>query len=120
MNVEQFREYCIAKPYVSESFPFNETVLVFKVCDKMFALADIEDFDNINLKCDPEVAIELRSKHSEVVGAFHMNKTHWNSVSTKGNLSEKLIKTMIDDSYALVYNKLPKRIRDGHRAEKGK
>lgn len=114
MNVEDFRNYCMQKPFVSESFPFNESVLVFKVHDKMFALADIEEFDNINLKCDPEYALELRAEHSEIKGAFHMNKTHWNSVSTKGKLKEDFIHSLINHSYDLIYNKLPKRIRDGH------
>lgn len=116
MNVEEFREYCLRLPHVTESFPFNESVLVFKVCNKMFALADINEFSYINLKCDPSYALELRSNYNEIIGAYHMNKTHWNSVSTKGSLSENFIKSMISDSYNLIYNKLPKKIRDGHRA----
>lgn len=113
MNIEQFREYCLSKPHVSESFPFNETVLVFKVHNKMFALADIEGFDSINLKCDPEFALELRSNYSEITGAFHMNKTHWNSVSTKGALTDDMMYKLIDDSYRLIYEKLPKKLKDG-------
>jgi predicted DNA-binding protein (MmcQ/YjbR family) len=75
MNMEEIREYCIAKPLVAESFPFNDTALVFKVAGKMFALLDLsEDSRGISLKCDPELAIELRERHSEVTPAWHFNK----------------------------------------------
>jgi predicted DNA-binding protein (MmcQ/YjbR family) len=75
MNIEEIREYCIAKPAVTESFPFNDTALVFKVMDKMFALLDLsEDSRGISLKCDPELAIELLEQHVEVTPAWHFNK----------------------------------------------
>jgi predicted DNA-binding protein (MmcQ/YjbR family) len=75
MNIEEIREYCIAKPGVTESFPFNDTALVFKVGGKMFALLDLsEDQRGISLKCDPELATELREQHPEVTGAYHFNK----------------------------------------------
>jgi len=75
MNIEEIREYCLAKPGVTESFPFNETALVFKVAGKMFALLDLsEDSRGISLKCDPELAIELRDQHIEVTPAWHFNK----------------------------------------------
>ena len=75
MNIEEIREYCISKPAVTEGFPFNDTALVFKVAGKMFALLDLsEDSRGISLKCDPELAIELREQHSEVTPAYHFNK----------------------------------------------
>ena len=75
MNIEEIREYCISKPGVTEGFPFNDTALVFKVMGKMFALLDLsEDKHGISLKCDPERAIELRERHSEVTPAYHFNK----------------------------------------------
>ena len=75
MNVEEIREYCISKPVVTEGFPFNVTALVFKVAGKMFALLVLsEEARGISLKCDPELAIELREQHSEVTPAFHFNK----------------------------------------------
>ena len=81
MNIEEIREYCISKPSVTESLPFNDTALVFKVMGKMFALLDLsEDSRGISLKCDPELAIELREKHPEVTPAFHFNKQHWNGI----------------------------------------
>ena len=75
MNIEEIREYCITKPAVTEGFPFNDTALVFKVAGKMFALLDLsEDSRGISLKCDPELAIELREQHPEVTPAWHFNK----------------------------------------------
>ena len=103
MDFEEIREYCISKEGVTECFPFNDTALVFKVADKMFALLDLsEDSRGLTLKCDPDLAVELREHYSEVTPAYHFNKKHWNGVSLKGNLSHKLIKEWIDHSYLLV------------------
>ena len=74
MNIEEIREYCISKPAVTEGFPFNDTALVFKVAGKMFALLDLSEDRGISLKCDPELAIELREQHPEVTPAWHFNK----------------------------------------------
>jgi len=75
MNIEEIREYCISKPAVTEGFPFNDTALVFKVDGKMFALLDLsEDSRGISLKCDPELALELREQHPEVTPAYPFNK----------------------------------------------
>ena len=83
MNIEEIREYCISKPGVTESFPFNDTALVFKVTGKMFALLDLSDESRgISLKCDPELAIELREQHPEVTPAWHFNKLVWNPVDS--------------------------------------
>ena len=106
MNVEEIREYCIAKDDVSESFPFNDTALVFKVSGKMFAVLDLsEDERGLTLKCDPEYALELRGRHPEITPAWHFNKQHWNGHSLKGGLSGKLLKELIDHSYDLVRKK---------------
>lgn len=97
---------------VTESFPFNETVLVFKVAGKMFLLADIESNPlSFNVKCNPAKAIELREKHSCVTGAYHMNKQHWNSIECNGSVSAKMLQQWIDDSYNLVVSGLPKKIQ---------
>lgn len=109
MNVEEFREYCLSKEWVEESTPFGPDVLVFKVKGKMFALCDIEEFKRINLKCDPEKAIELRELHPEVSPGYHMNKQHWNSIDPRGNLSNSLIHEWVDHSYQLILDSLPKR-----------
>lgn len=109
MNIEEIREYCISKPGVTEGFPFNDTALVFKVAGKMFALLDLsEESRGISLKCDPELAIELREKYPEVSGAWHFNKHHWNGVYLKGNISDAQLKEWINHSYLLVVNSLPK------------
>lgn len=112
MDIVTLRDYCIAKPQVEESFPFNETTLVFKVAGKMFLLADIESQPlSFNVKCDPAKAIELREKYSAVTGAYHMNKQHWNSIKCDGTVPAKTLLKWIDDSYELIVNSLPKKTR---------
>jgi predicted DNA-binding protein (MmcQ/YjbR family) len=109
MNIEEIRDYCVAKPGVTEGFPFNDTALVFKVAGKMFALLDLsEEARGISLKCDPELGIELREQYPEVTGAYHFNKKHWNGVDIKGNISNSLLKEWIDHSYTIVVESLPK------------
>lgn len=107
MNIEQFRNYCLAKAGVTEEFPFGEETLVFKVMGKMFALADVTLFESINLKCDPEQAVQLREQYPAVIPGYHMNKKHWNTVVMDGSLADKLVKTWIDNSYNLVVDSLP-------------
>lgn len=108
-DIESFRNYCLNKLHVTEEFPFNEETLVFKVAGKMFALANVDEFNSINLKCDPERAIELREQYEAILPGFHMNKKHWNTVELDGTVPLKLIKEMIDDSYNLVVLSLPKK-----------
>lgn len=112
MNIEELREYCLSKKGVTESFPFDETTLVFKVMGKMFALTDTEDEFSINLKCDPEKAIELREKYPAVQPGYHMNKKHWNTIYIDGSLSDDILKTLIEDSYNLVVNTIPGKLKD--------
>ena len=113
MNIEKTREYCLDKPGVTEGFPFNDTALVFKVAGKMFALLDLsEDSRGISLKCDPELAIELREQHPEVTPAYHFNKQHWNGVNLKGSISNTQMKGWIDHSYQIVVDSLPKSKRE--------
>ena len=111
MNIEQYRDYCISKKGVTESFPFDETTLVFKVMNKMFALADVEEFSFINLKCDPEKAINLREQYEGVTPGYHMNKKLWNSVYPNKDVSDKLIYQWIDDSYDLIVASLTKKLQ---------
>lgn len=112
MNLETFREYCLAKKGVTEEFPFDETTLVFKVMGKIFALTNInaEDFC-INLKCEPEKAILLREQYEAVKAGYHMNKKHWNTILVQKSISNNLLKEWIDDSYELVVAGLPKKIQ---------
>ena len=113
MNIEDLREYCLKKKEVTESFPFDETTLVFKVKNKIFALTDIENPLSINLKCDPEEAIELRERYTAVKPGYHMNKKLWNTIDIDGSIDEELILKWIDDSYRLIVEKLPKKDREG-------
>lgn len=113
MHIEDYRNYCLRKPEVSEGFPFNETTLVFKVAGKMFALTDIECFDSINLKCDPERAVELRESYGGIRPGWHMNKTNWNTVEVHSDVPDELIYELIDHSYEQVVAGLPKKVRDG-------
>lgn len=112
MNLEEIRDYCLAKPGVTEGLPFGEDTLVFKVGEKLFLLTSISVGTQFNVKCDPELAIELRERYSEVRPGFHMNKKHWNTVHTNGSLSRKQIIDMIDHSYMLVLHSLPKKVQE--------
>ena len=111
MNIEEIRDHCLAKPGVTEDMPFGEDTLVFRVGEKIFLLTSLSQGDRFNVKCDPEHAIELREQHTEVQPGYHMNKKHWNTVYTNGNLSHRQICNMIDHSYDLVLKSLPKNIR---------
>ena len=108
MDLETIRKYCLKKKSTTESFPFGESTLVFKVSGKMFLLIGLENFPlQFNVKCDPEKAEELREEYSSVIPAFHMNKKHWNTIVLNGQISAKLIWQWIDDSYTLVVKSLP-------------
>jgi len=111
MDIEVYRAWCIQKPGVTEEFPFDNQTLVFKVFGKMFSLLDIENFESVNLKCDPEVAIQLREEYAGVKPGYHMSKKHWNTVSCDGSIPDKLILKWTDDSYNLVFNSLPLKIK---------
>lgn len=111
MDIESVREYCLSKKAVTESFPFDETSLVVKVMDKMFALIRLDTGDRIALKCDPEYCIELRERYNAVEPAYHFNKKYWNQVIFNQDVSDKLIKELIDHSYDLVIQKFTKKLR---------
>ncbi|HEX5152119.1 MAG TPA: MmcQ/YjbR family DNA-binding protein [Parafilimonas sp.] len=112
MNIETLREYCLSKKAVTEDFPFGETTLVFRVKNKIFLLVALDaDPLQFNAKSDPEKAIELREEYDTVKPGYHMNKKHWNTVIVDGSISTRLIKEMIDDSYDLIVQSLPKKSR---------
>lgn len=111
MNIEEVREYCIAKKMVTEEFPFDDVTLVFKVAGKMFAVIGTDCPTRLVLKCDAERALELRERYSGIEPAFHFNKKYWNQHELP-MLSSELVKELIDHSYAEVVAKLPKRLRD--------
>lgn len=112
MDIITLRDYCINKSMVTEHFPFDQQTLVFKVANKMFALCNIDNFCTVNLKCDPERALELRTHHPEIIPGYHMSKTHWNTVDVTKNLSHNLVFELIDHSYDLVVASMPKKIQE--------
>ena len=111
MNIEAFREYCLSKPGVTEEFPFGPDTLVYKVAGKMFTASGVEDFERVNLKCDPERAIELREQYEGIIPGYHMSKKHWNTVYMDGSVPPKLVRELIDHSYELVFQSLPKNVQ---------
>ncbi|CEN40708.1 MmcQ/YjbR family DNA-binding protein [Capnocytophaga cynodegmi] len=112
MNIEELREFCLSLRASEESFPFDDEILVFSVKGRMFCLVNIVKYEFINLKCDPEEAIELREQYPEVTAGWHMNKKHWNSVYINGKISNNLLKKWIVNSYNLVVKGLPKKIQE--------
>jgi predicted DNA-binding protein (MmcQ/YjbR family) len=113
MNIETFREYCLSKPSATEDTPFGPDNIVFKVEGKMFALAALDEVPSaVNLKCDPDLALELRDRYAQVRPGYHMNKKHWNTVELDGVIPEKEIRKMVDHSYDLVVRSLPKARRE--------
>lgn len=111
MNIESFRSYCLSLKGTEECMPFGDATLVFKVMGKMYALTGIELFSSINLKCDPEEAVELRERYDAVIPGFHMNKKHWNTILIDGRLPDSLIKEWTLNSYDLVVASLAKKLK---------
>jgi predicted DNA-binding protein (MmcQ/YjbR family) len=114
MDIIEFREYCLSKKGVTEEFPFDKVTLVFKVMGKMFAVTGLDHVETfkISLKCDPELAVELREKYDCIEGAYHFNKKYWNSVIIDGTIPVDEIKKQIDHSYDEVVKKLTKKDRE--------
>lgn len=108
MNIEELREYCLSLPQVTEDMPFDDETLVFKVGGRMFCFASLTGDLKMNLKCDPDEAIEIRETFPGVTPGFHMNKNHWNTVSVDGSISDSMLQVWILRSYKLVVAKLTK------------
>jgi predicted DNA-binding protein (MmcQ/YjbR family) len=108
MDLAQFREYCLSKPHATEGTPFGPDVLVFKVGGKMFALAALDEVPTtVNLKCDPDLALDFRDRYEQVTPGYHMNKKHWNTVEIETGIPDAELRKMIDHSYDLVAKSLP-------------
>lgn len=112
MNLDNFRTYCLSFQGVTEETPFDKVTLVFKVMGKMFALADMDNFESINLKCNPDKAIELREKYEAVKAGYHMNKKHWNTIEVNADMPDKELFEWIKHSYDLVVACLPKKLKE--------
>ena len=111
MNSEEVYAMCMEFPHAVETFPFDDSTLVFKVGGKMFALYPLEKPHLLMVKCDPTRAIELRERHHEIHPAWHMNKTHWNQIDITGSLPHSLIRELVAHSYELVVARLPRKIK---------
>lgn len=114
MNIEEVREYCITKKAVTESFPFDETTLVFKVMNKMFCLVSLDD-KRVALKNDPEKNIELRAHYPAIIPGYHMNKQHWNTILLDGTIPAGLLCQMIDTSYEMILKSMPKKKQEEYK-----
>ncbi len=113
MDIDELRGYCLEKAHTSEGFPFDNDTLVFKVAGKMFALVGLDKHPlSVNLKCDPERALELREQFESILPGYHMNKQHWNTVILDGSIPLPLLLELIDHSYNLIYNSLPQKTRN--------
>lgn len=106
MDIIDFRDLCLSLPLCEETTPFDETTLVYKVEGKMFAMADMDRFEWINCKCQPQANLDLRDRYRDIVPAYHMNKVHWNSIRADGDLPDGLIRYLIKHSYLLVISTL--------------
>lgn len=113
MNIQQLYEFCLSKKGVTEHFPFDEETLVFKVGGKMFALTSLKQFEAgnpaINLKCNPEKAVELRAEYEAIRPGWHMSKVHWNTIDFNKDVTDKMICELINHSYDLIFNSLTKK-----------
>ena len=119
MDLAEFREYCLTKPGATEDTPFGPDVLVFKVGGKMFALAALDEVPTrVNLKCDPDLALDLRDRYEQVGPGYHMSKKHWNTVEVEGGIPAVELRRMIDHSYELVVKSLPKAARAKQRRQR--
>lgn len=102
MNIEELRSFCLSLKGVEESMPFDDKTLVFSIKGKMFCATDINTYELVNVKCEPDKAIQLREQYDEVIEGYYMNKKHWNSIRTKGKITDKQFKEWIKGSYDLV------------------
>lgn len=112
MDIEFLREYCLSKPEVTEGTPFGPDTLVLKVCNKMFCLFSINEFKSVNLKCDPERAIELRAEYAGIRPGYHMSKVHWNTIDFDTDVNDKMVLELVDHSYNQVVKTLPEKERE--------
>ncbi|MCB1080704.1 MAG: MmcQ/YjbR family DNA-binding protein [Chlamydiia bacterium] len=122
MTLKQFKNYCLKKKGVQETYPFDDSALVMKVVGKMFCLTNVKPltinsveekaFHHISVKCDPEMGDDLKRNHKDIIPGWHLNKTHWISLLMEGNLKDDMIKMLIDHSYDLVVSKMTKKDRE--------
>ena len=112
MTPAQLRRLCLSFPGATEEFPFAPGVSVFKVGGKMFALSRLSARPlQVSLKCEPALAEQLRATYPAIAGGYHLNKRHWNTVTLDGTIDDAMLHDLVEDSYDLVVDGLPKRAR---------
>ncbi len=113
MNAGELRDWCLGQAGAFEDFPFTAEHSVFKVAGKMFAISalDREPLE-VSVKCEPELAVELRNSYPAIRPGYHLNKRHWNTITLDGSLPDQLVRDLIEDSYDLVVSALPRRVRE--------
>jgi predicted DNA-binding protein (MmcQ/YjbR family) len=114
MNIESVREYCLSLPMTTEDMAFGDDYLLLRVCNKIFACFSLEREENLTLKCDPDYAIELRDRYSDIEPAWHWNKKYWNQLRLQSRLSDDLVKDLIRHSYSEAVKKLTKKVKTEH------
>ncbi len=112
MNIESYRDRCLELKGTTEEFPFDNRTLAFKVQGKLYALLNVETFESVNLKCNPEKAIELREEFEGIIPGYHMNKKHWNTVKTQSDVNDQQLLDLTKHSYELVIKGLTKKLRE--------
>jgi predicted DNA-binding protein (MmcQ/YjbR family) len=113
MDAAALRAWCLAQPGAVEEFPFGPEHSVFKVAGKMFALSALDREPlNVSMKCEPELAVQLRNTYPEIRPGYHLNKRHWNTIALDGELPDQMVRDLVEDSYDLVFGALPKRTRE--------
>ena len=116
MTAAALRRWCLARPGVTEEFPFTATTSVFKVAGKMFALSTLRSRPlKVSVKCDPELAAQLRISYPAIAPGYHLNKRHWNTITLDGSLEDKFVREMLEDSYDLVVAGLPRKAQESLR-----
>jgi predicted DNA-binding protein (MmcQ/YjbR family) len=113
MHADELRDWCLRMPGASEDFPFGPEHSVFRVAAKMFALSALEREPlQVSVKCEPELAAQLRITYPAIRPGYHLNKRHWNTITIDGSLDDGLVRDLIEDSYDLIVSALPKRVRE--------
>jgi predicted DNA-binding protein (MmcQ/YjbR family) len=112
VNAAGLRRRCLARAGAVEEFPFGPQTSVFKVNGKIFAISRLEGRPlEVSLKCEPELAEQLRASYPAIRPGYHLNKRHWNTVTLDGSVPDETVADMLEDSYDLIVAKLPKRVR---------